>query len=431
MDILSRSLAGSLLILAALLARRVSDRVFSRRMVAALWTLAELRLLVPYALPLPLPAAASPALPGWTVLLYRAVALGLGLMVLTVYLLFLLRVQGAVRLENSFTRRWRQRNRLLRPVSFRQTGKVDSPATYGTLRPVVLVPLEERWENEGLLSLVFSHEYAHIRRLDALRKLALAFCAAVHWFNPLVWLMLAVMPGDLELACDEAVIARLGHGYRRAYCLALLNMEERRQISLFGCSFAKTNLEKRIRSVMNMKPKSSLSVVLSLALILCLFGMTAGADTSRSESAGEKAEALALSWLYENYGTYYEIRNAKAQLSHSFQNDKTSKYTVSLSCETMLKANGTDELPFVKGLQAAAKEEALVETWKKRLEKDASFGTYQPLAVDVVFLVDENQTWRMYYQDGMEDVIYDIETLRLEKETMFQAGWDVGAQLYC
>ena len=159
---------------------------------------------------------------------------------------------------------------------------------------VVLVPLEERWEDEGLLSLVFSHEYAHIRRLDALRKLALAFCAAFHWFNPLVWLMLAVMPGDLELACDEAVIARLGHGYRRAYCLALLNMEERRQISLFGCSFAKNNLEKRIRSVMNMKPKSSLSLVLSLALILCLFGMTAGADTSLVRTVPTETEGLFL-----------------------------------------------------------------------------------------------------------------------------------------
>ena len=47
------------------------------------------------------------------------------------------------------------------------------------------------------LAFVLTHEMAHIRRFDALSKLLLAAAACLHWFNPLVWVMLVLANRDL------------------------------------------------------------------------------------------------------------------------------------------------------------------------------------------------------------------------------------------
>ncbi|MCI8983931.1 MAG: hypothetical protein HFG78_16325 [Hungatella sp.] len=45
------------------------------------------------------------------------------------------------------------------------------------------------------MKLVPEHETAHIRHLDALKKLCLTVSCVCHWFNPLVWLMAATTTG--------------------------------------------------------------------------------------------------------------------------------------------------------------------------------------------------------------------------------------------
>lgn len=61
---------------------------------------------------------------------------------------------------------------------------------------------------------ILCHEKAHIRRLDHITKL-FAFCvAALHWFDPVVWLLFFTFSHDMEMACDEAVLRKIGIGSR-------------------------------------------------------------------------------------------------------------------------------------------------------------------------------------------------------------------------
>ena len=75
----------------------------------------------------------------------------------------------------------------------------------GVLRPRLLLP-EEGYDARSL-AFILRHELTHCRRHDLWYQLALLLANAVHWFNPLIWLMVRQAQGDMELTCDDAVVA--------------------------------------------------------------------------------------------------------------------------------------------------------------------------------------------------------------------------------
>ena len=114
------------------------------------------------------------------------------------------------------------------------------------------------------LRMVLVHEYIHIRHYDAVKKMLLIMACCIHWFNPLVWLMSVLANRDMEIACDENVIKYLGRDMRRAYALALIDMEEQMDIPLsLGNGFSKNALEERVIAIMKEKNKSIVIGVVS------------------------------------------------------------------------------------------------------------------------------------------------------------------------
>ncbi|MEZ0275371.1 MAG: M56 family metallopeptidase, partial [Roseimicrobium sp.] len=100
-------------------------------------------------------------------------------------------------------------------------------AVHGWLRPIILVPegLRERFSTEEIRGM-FLHELAHVRRGDLVwSRVMLAVCA-LHWFNPLVWLLARRMRADAELECDRIALERLSHTQRSHYGEALLKTLE-------------------------------------------------------------------------------------------------------------------------------------------------------------------------------------------------------------
>ena len=52
---------------------------------------------------------------------------------------------------------------------------------------------------------------------------------ALHWFNPVMWLMSRSLERDTELACDEAALKRLPREEHAAYGETILQAVERLQ----------------------------------------------------------------------------------------------------------------------------------------------------------------------------------------------------------
>ena len=193
-------------------------------------------------------------------------------------------------LQSPFIRAWLKQNALRRPLEVRLCARIDSPMTYGVLRPVILLPESVGKADTQTLLCALEHELSHIRHFDAVWKLLIAVAVCLHWFNPLVWAMAILANRDIELCCDARVLRRGGKEERRAYASALLRMEEARAHVLpLTNAFSRNALEERIGAIMNAK-KISITALL-LTLLIVAVALTAFAAAPESGTAPLSTEA--------------------------------------------------------------------------------------------------------------------------------------------
>lgn len=154
---------------------------------------------------------------------------------------------------------------------------ISTPAVTGVLRPRLLLPHEHYDVQE--LRYILRHELCHLKRRDMLLKLVLLAANAMHWFNPVVYLMLRQADEDIELACDSAATDGLELPERAAYSRTLLAAVQSSVRALpattcFGGTVER--LKRRITNVLGAQKKRGLGVV---ALVLALT-FTAGCAVS-------------------------------------------------------------------------------------------------------------------------------------------------------
>lgn len=159
---------------------------------------------------------------------------------------------------------------------------ISTPAVTGLLRPRLLLP-HERYDVQEL-RYILRHELCHLKRRDMLLKLVLLAANAMHWFNPVVYLMLRQADEDIELACDSAATDGLELPERAAYSRTLLAAVQSSVRALpattcFGGTVER--LKRRITNVLGAQKKRGLGVV---ALVLALT-LTAGCAVGWGERA--------------------------------------------------------------------------------------------------------------------------------------------------
>lgn len=96
-----------------------------------------------------------------------------------------------------------------------------SPMMIGFLKPVLVLPDNNFSEEE--LFFILKHELIHHKHHDIYFKLLFVTVNAIHWFNPLVYIMRKEAMVDMELFCDESVIRQTDITERKAYTEALLS----------------------------------------------------------------------------------------------------------------------------------------------------------------------------------------------------------------
>ena len=154
---------------------------------------------------------------------------------------------------------------------------ISTPAVTGVLHPQLLLP-HEHYDSSDL-RYILRHELCHLKRRDMLLKLVLLAANAMHWFNPVVYLMLRQADEDIELACDSAATDGLDRAERAAYSRTLLAAVQSHVRALpattcFGGTVER--LKRRITNVLGAQKKRGLGVV---ALVLALT-LTAGCAVS-------------------------------------------------------------------------------------------------------------------------------------------------------
>ncbi|MGC1870200.1 MAG: M56 family metallopeptidase [Acidobacteriaceae bacterium] len=83
---------------------------------------------------------------------------------------------------------------------------IYSPATFGWIRPVVLLPPLCLEQDESELADIFRHELQHVARHDFFFNNVASLCRSLLFFHPAVWFAQRKMELESELACDLAVV---------------------------------------------------------------------------------------------------------------------------------------------------------------------------------------------------------------------------------
>lgn len=323
MSLLSMSFSASVLILVIVMIRRLLLHKLPKRTFLLLWGVALFRLLIPFTISSRLsiytivntitgqfantatPLAQIPVVQDTTAIKSAVPLLPLAeqsalspiviiwlLGFFTCALFFLIthlrcrrEYKMALPIDNPFIEKWQQEHPMRRTAEIRQLDQINTPLTYGILRPVVLLPKQTDWEDETRLQYVLAHEFTHVKRFDTLTKLVMVTALCVHWFNPFVWLMFVLLNRDIELSCDEAVLRSFTGSNPSVYARTLIHLEEtKHQFAPLANHFNKYAMEERIQSIMKYKRASLFTKIISIALVvgsMAAFATSAQANESK------------------------------------------------------------------------------------------------------------------------------------------------------
>ncbi len=157
-----------------------------------------------------------------------------------------------------------------------KNAKIKSPLLIGFFYPVVLIP--KNVTNQDDITMILRHELMHLKRADVWYKLLLSFVCAIHWFNPIVWIMSHIANEDLENACDEDVVKNQSESFRQEYCESILNtirsQKSREPIFTAGFSSKPSELKSRFKRILDTTKKRAGKSVLAVILAAALVGGT-------------------------------------------------------------------------------------------------------------------------------------------------------------
>lgn len=102
---------------------------------------------------------------------------------------------------------------------------LEVPMLTGLVAPVLMLPQDASPEDG--LDYALLHELIHYRRRDIWLKALVMLTGSVHWFNPVMWLMVRQVDRDIELACDEMALTVLPEEERLAYGETILQAAAR------------------------------------------------------------------------------------------------------------------------------------------------------------------------------------------------------------
>lgn len=166
---------------------------------------------------------------------------------------------------------------------------IISPFVLGCLRPRIYLPFDISEQDKKF---IIEHEQMHIRHHDHWMKPIGYALLILHWFNPLMWVAYILFCKDIELACDESVIRKIGKPARADYAQTLLNYSiPHRAIAACPIAFGEISVKERVAQVLNYKKPAfwiiGTAAVVCVAMAVC-FLSNPGSGTAKARKAWEE-----------------------------------------------------------------------------------------------------------------------------------------------
>lgn len=211
--------------------------------------------------------------------------LGGVLFLATLLLIYALRVRrrfsAAVKVEDfrvlAFLEECRVGLRVSRPIPLYQLAGLSSPVLSGLLHPRILISPDTLSRlSESHLRPIFLHELAHAKRCDLWINLLQIALQVLWFFHPGLWLTNWLIRSERERACDDLVLASMGHA-GRDYADSILEVLKGSvqprwsAVGLLGIAEGGKAIRGRIMRILDTKRKVQLRIgILRLSLLVLL-----------------------------------------------------------------------------------------------------------------------------------------------------------------
>ncbi len=164
--------------------------------------------------------------------------------------------------------------------------RVPVPQISGLLRPKVMLPVEDYSEEE--LRVILIHELTHYKEHDIWLKQLAAIAAILHFFNPVVRILMRLIQRWSEYSCDFRAGRQMGsHREYFSIILAIAAGDAAQDYISPRLTEGKSELSERIERMIknqHVKPYTRLRAVIAMALALILStGSVYGATLSAME----------------------------------------------------------------------------------------------------------------------------------------------------
>ena len=277
-NLFTASIHGSILIFAVLLLRLVLLKT-PKKYICYLWLLAGIRLLLPIEIRSDLSLQPEFTLSfakisslKWAAVLpwvWAVIAACFAIYSLISYLKLKNQVRDAIRIRGGW-----------------ESDKIETAFILGFIKPKIYIPMGmDSQSRQNILA----HERTHLDKGDHWIKLIGFLALALHWYNPLVWLAAAKGSDDLELSCDEVVLAGQDERRRRDYAHLLLQSAAEGRGFTTCLSARGKSLRYRLENVLKPRKRRSGTVLLAGVTLAVFLSWGSCAVSTRQGTLGEMA----------------------------------------------------------------------------------------------------------------------------------------------
>lgn len=209
--------------------------------------------------------------------------------------------------------------RIRRNIALIRYAEAPSPMIIGFIKPVLVLPDGSLDSSE--LYFIIRHELIHQKRHDVYAKLLCTLANAVHWFNPIVWLMRKEFAIDMELSCDEGVVKGAAFDVKKAYTETLMSALTRRTSNRVPLSTqfygGKNTMKKRFKNILTKSSKKNgifvlVFTIIAATLLGTLVGCTEKAPLPSDDELGD------MIWKYLEFEGYSSYSNPEVDFEHSY-----------------------------------------------------------------------------------------------------------------
>lgn len=151
--------------------------------------------------------------------------------------------------------------------------QVETAFVCGVFRPVLVLPEGKETDEKVIL-----HEMLHLKYKDVLFGVIWCVLRALHWCNPFLQYVFALIENDTESLCDYRVLELLSGEERREYGKILLSAANEKYARTVGTSSVSNggkNVSRRIESIVRFKkyPRGMALVSVCIVIIVGAFSV--------------------------------------------------------------------------------------------------------------------------------------------------------------